>query len=93
MPIGAQLLPENRYNKKHDYLSHMNIHDNKSNFGRISYFGILNPILTFKLTFDIWPQFECQNRILNVKNQYSAPVRMSKSDFECQNAIFGRMSK
>ena len=39
--------------------------------------------------FDIWPEFECENRILNVKIRYSALVRMSKQDFECQNAIFG----
>ena len=39
--------------------------------------------------FDIRPEFECQNRILNVEIRYSAPVRMSKKDFECQNAIFG----
>ena len=38
--------------------------------------------------FDIQPYFECQNRILNVKIRYSAPVQMSKSDFKCQNAIF-----
>ena len=39
--------------------------------------------------FDIRPKFECQNRILNVKIRYSAQVRMSKLDFECQNSIFG----
>ena len=39
--------------------------------------------------FDIRPEFECQNRILNVKMQYSARIRMSKYDFECQNSIFG----
>ena len=39
---------------------------------------------------DIRPLFECQNRILNVKMRYSAPIRMSKYDFECQNAIFGQ---
>ena len=33
--------------------------------------------------------FECQNRILNVKIPYSAPFRMSKKDFECQNTIIG----
>ena len=38
---------------------------------------------------DIRPEFECQNRISNGKIQYSAPVRMSKLDFECQNAILG----
>ena len=39
--------------------------------------------------FDIRPEFECQNRILNVKIRYSAQVQMSKLDFECQNSIFG----
>ena len=38
---------------------------------------------------DILPQFECQNRNLNVKIRYSAPVRMFKYDFECQNSING----
>ena len=38
--------------------------------------------------YDILPQFVFQNRILNVRIRYSAPVQMSKSDFECQNAIF-----
>ena len=38
---------------------------------------------------DIRPEFECQNRILNVKIRYSVQVRMSKWDFECQNSIFG----
>ena len=28
--------------------------------------------------YDIRPQYECQNRILNVKIQFSVPVRMSK---------------
>ena len=41
---------------------------------------------------DIWPLFECQNRIFNGKMRYSAPVRMSKYDFECENAIFGPCS-
>ena len=36
---------------------------------------------------DIRPEFERQNRILNVKIRYSAPVRMSKWDFVCQNGI------
>ena len=36
---------------------------------------------------DIQPYFECQNRIFNVKIRYSAPVRMSKWDFECQICI------
>ena len=35
--------------------------------------------------FDIRSQFECQNRNLNVKIRYSARIRMSKLDFECQN--------
>ena len=39
--------------------------------------------------FDIRPEFECQNRILNVKIRYSVQVRMSKYDFECKNSIFG----
>ena len=38
---------------------------------------------------DIRPEFECQNWILNVKIRYSARIRMSKLDFECQNSIFG----
>ena len=42
--------------------------------------------------YDIQPDFECQNRILNVKIRHSAQVRMSKSDFECQNTIFGPSS-
>ena len=41
---------------------------------------------------DIWPKIECQNKILNIKMRYSAPVRMSKKDFECQNSIFGPSS-
>ena len=40
---------------------------------------------------DIRPEFECQDRILNVKIRYSAPVRMSNFDiwpeFKCQNRI------
>ena len=35
------------------------------------------------------PEFECQNRISNVKMGYAARIRMSKLDFECRNAIFG----
>ena len=31
--------------------------------------------------YDIWPQFECQNRLLNVKIRFSAP-------YECQNRNF-----
>ena len=38
--------------------------------------------------YDISPQFVCQSRILNVRIRYSAQVQMSKSDFECQYAIF-----
>ena len=30
--------------------------------------------------YDIRPQFECQNRILNVKIRYSARFRMSKNE-------------
>ena len=53
--------------------------------------------------FDIRPEFECQNRISNVKMRYLARIRMSKnkdekrktknekfdirSKFECQNKI------
>ena len=39
---------------------------------------------------DIQSQLECQNRILNVKIRFSAPVRMSKWDFECQNMYSAR---
>ena len=42
--------------------------------------------------FDIRPEFECQNRISNVKIRYLARIRMSKYDFECQNSIFGLSS-
>ena len=38
--------------------------------------------------YNIGPQLECQNRILNVKIRYSTPVGMSKQDFECENTIF-----
>ena len=38
--------------------------------------------------YDIPPDFECENRILNVKLRYSAQVRMSKKDYECYNTIF-----
>ena len=52
---------------------------------------------------NIRPEFECQDRISNVKIRYSAPVRMSNLDiwpeFKCQNrisnvknAIFGQIS-
>ena len=48
--------------------------------------------------YDIPPQFKCQNRILNVKIQYSAnfefqnrilnvKIRFSAPQFECQNRI------
>ena len=53
-------------------------------------FECQNRILNVK--YDIRPQFECQNRILSVKIRYSAPVRMSKWDFEYQNTIFGPIS-
>ena len=40
---------------------------------------------------DIRPEFECQDRISNVKIRYSAPIRMSNFDiwpeFKCQNRI------
>ena len=55
----------------------------------------IRPELNNKIGFrmsksDIRPEFECQNRISNVKMRYSAPDRMSKKkDFEWQNAIFG----
>ena len=39
--------------------------------------------------FDIRPEFECQNRILNIKIRYSPLIRMSKWDFGCKNSIFG----
>ena len=42
--------------------------------------------------YDIRPDFECQNRILNVKIRYSAQVRMSKLDSEYQKTIFGQIS-
>ena len=54
-------------------------------------FGCQNRILNDK-KYDIRLYFECQNRILNVKMRYSVSVRMSKLDFECQNAIFGPCS-
>ena len=38
--------------------------------------------------YDFPTQFECQNRILNIKIAFSDSVRMSKWDFECQNKIF-----
>ena len=55
-------------------------------------FEYQNRILKVMLKCDIWAEFECQNRILNVKIRYSALVRMSKWDFECQNVIFGPIS-
>ena len=42
--------------------------------------------------YDFPTQFECQNRILNIKIAFSDSVRMSKLDFECQNTIFGLVS-
>ena len=48
---------------------------------------IFGPILNVKIA-----DFECQKRILNVKIPYSAPFRMSKTDFECQNTIIGPRS-
>ena len=39
--------------------------------------------------FDIRPEFECLNRISNVKIHYLAQIRMSNWDLECQNSIFG----
>ena len=42
--------------------------------------------------YDIPPDFECGNRILNVKLRYSAQVQMSKKDFECLNTIFSLSS-
>ena len=39
--------------------------------------------------FDIWPQFECQNRISNVEIGDLASIRMSYYDFESSNSIFG----
>ena len=38
--------------------------------------------------YDFPTEFECQNRILNVKIRFSDSVRMSKYDFEYQNRIF-----
>ena len=35
--------------------------------------------------YDFPTQFECQNRILNIKIAFSDSVRMSKYDFEYQN--------
>ena len=53
-----------------------------SNWAWILHFDIQNPILKFELRMkvkvDIQPQFECQNRILNVKIWYSVPIQMSK---------------
>ena len=39
--------------------------------------------------YDIRHQFECPNRILNVKIRYSTSVPMTKKDFAIQNTIFG----
>ena len=41
---------------------------------------------------DIWPEFECQNRISNVKMRYSARIRMSKNEKQT-NFTFNRKSK
>ena len=54
----------------------------------------MSPIRTCQIGFrmskcNIRPQFECQNRILNVKMWYSVRIRLSKWDFECQHAMFG----
>ena len=49
-----------------------------------------NRILKGMSKFDIQPYFECQNRIFNFNIRYSAPVRMSKWDFECQNMYSAR---
>ena len=38
--------------------------------------------------YDFPNQFECQNRILNIKIAFSDSVRMSKKDFELINTIF-----
>ena len=38
--------------------------------------------------YDFPTQFECRNRILKMKIGLCDSVRMSKSDFYCQNAIF-----
>ena len=38
---------------------------------------IFKKMTFFKMSkYNIWPDFECRNRILNVKVQYSASVRM-----------------
>ena len=49
-------------------------------------FGLISHVkIGFLMSkYDIQPDFECQNRILNVKIRYSA-------NFECQNLFF--MSK
>ena len=41
-----------------------------------------------KSKYDFPTQFECQNRISNIKIGFSDSVRMSKQDFEYQNSIF-----
>ena len=38
---------------------------------------------------DIQTEFECQNMISNIRMRYSAPIRMSKYDFEYQDEVFG----
>ena len=43
--------------------------------------------------YDIWPQFECQNRILNVKILYFASVSMSKYDTRPNFDVKNRKTK
>ena len=45
--------------------------------------------------FDIWPEFECQNRISNVKMRYSVQVRMSNRilNVKMRYSVQVRMSK
>ena len=63
---------------------------------RMSKYAKFGPNSNVKIGFrmskcDIRPEFECQDRISNVKIRYSAPVRMSNFDiwpeFKCQNRI------
>ena len=49
----------------------------------------MSKIVAHVSKFDIRPKFEYQRRISNVKMRYSDPVRISKQNFECQDAIFG----
>ena len=39
--------------------------------------------------FDIWPEFECQNRILMSKFDIRPEFECQKKDLACQNLIFG----